>query len=1130
MNAMGCFARRRRWVMAAWAMTACMPWAAPGMTLYVDPASPMPRPPFRTMATAAHTIQDAVDAAAGGDVVRVAPGRYDRGGREYGGQMNRVVVEKAITVRSIGGAVATAIVGARDPAAAPSLRGCGPQAVRCVVLAHPEAKLVGFRITGGATLAPPGEEEPWDEAGRMGGGVLADFSAVVRQCIIDGNAAGMRGGGLRGGMASDCTLSANWAPWGGGAAEADLTACRLFRNVAHVGGGAYLSALRRCSIRENVADCECENPDSYGGGVAYSLVEDSGLYHNLAITGGGGGYASDLTNCDIANNVAGAGGGAAGGTLRNCTLLENEAQGDGGGTQDADTFACVFRGNRALVAGAAYGGKHYNALMTGNRAVYRGGGASHARLYNCTIAGNRSVERGGGTDDSLHVNTIVYDNQAEGDPATSNWKANPNSYWPGEISFYASCTTPLPPGPGNLDAPPRFATSEVAEWMNWAEYRLVPDSPCVDAGSAAMLTNAPATDLDGLPRMSGMAIDIGAYEHPAPAPSTDAIYVDAAQRDSPAQTGSRRHPFGTIQAGIDHAAPGGIVVLRNCIYRGDGNKNLSFRGKPLVVQAETNWNAAGVAIDCESDGRGFVFDQGETDRTVLRGLAIRNGMATNGGAIHCSNASPLIADCVLEDNVAFGFGGAVYAEGGRGPRLANCRIQRNTARIVWAPQYWGGQGAGIYSRTDVPARIEDSKVAWNKGESTGQSPDCGAVQGAWEVVRCSVSWHTNAPMVGIRDAALVEDCEVNFNSCGVRDVAFLRDSRVQRNWGAGMCFSRPGTAIRCRIERNDGPGVRILDGGTGTAHVAFSDILENGAAAEGRANLDLRISDCRIAGNGRGSSSGMGYVAHERCVIAGNGSVGSASYGALDYESCLVRGNRGPAFDAVKGGIRLNNCTVVDNGPSPTNGPTLFRGGYNGWIQIRNSILWNNGAHLYAHDFQPPSAFSGVHSIIQHSSASYALGEGSLDVDPQFVSGVDFRLRSGSPALGAGHSAFAPVGGDLTGQTWGVPPAMGAYALPGPACPVELDVQSWPSPAVVKMAGGGADGPVRISWDAHPGYSYALWRSTNLLEGFQPALTFGSGSAGPFSHEMAEPVPAPPQVFYQLRAIPAAVGAAAGFP
>ena len=99
------------------------------------------------------------------------------------------------------------------------------------------------------------------------------------------------------------------------------------------------------------------------------------------------------------------------------------------------------------------------------------------------------------------VNSVIWGNEQDG--------AYDSSFW-----YSTNCCIPvvsktdvnniLMVGPGNIMKDPHFVNAAAGD------YRLRPDSPCIDAGAAGAAVGA--TDLSGGMRVRGAGVDIGCFE------------------------------------------------------------------------------------------------------------------------------------------------------------------------------------------------------------------------------------------------------------------------------------------------------------------------------------------------------------------------------------------------------------------------------------------------------------------------------------------------------------------------------------------------------------------------------------------------------------------------------------------
>ncbi len=276
------------------------------------------------------------------------------------------------------------------------------------------------------------------------------------------------------------------------------------------GGGAWCESsgfLSNCVIRGNRAE-------GYGGGVYGGSLFDCVATGNTAWSFGGGVYRSSAVRSDISQNTGYFGGGAYESLLLGCVLSGNVSQAAGGGACLGGLTNCALLHNQAMDGGGAGYARLLNCVLIGNVASSFGGGARDSSLVHCTIVGNVSGFLGGGVYQCGLLNSIVYFN--------TNTSPHAGDFNHAFSALDSCCTTPVPSGDARIPLPPTTNISSVPSFLDagsgfgtnhvLGNYRLQPDSPCVDSA-----TNAPsaayATDLDGHPRLVNWIPDMGAYEY-----------------------------------------------------------------------------------------------------------------------------------------------------------------------------------------------------------------------------------------------------------------------------------------------------------------------------------------------------------------------------------------------------------------------------------------------------------------------------------------------------------------------------------------------------------------------------------------------------------------------------------------
>ncbi|MHC5026051.1 MAG: choice-of-anchor Q domain-containing protein, partial [Planctomycetota bacterium] len=385
-----------------------------------------------------------------------------------------------------------------------------------------------IEILGGSFIANTAITTDDDQDAGLGGAILFGDGIVasVRATMFDFNSAtgpGVFGNGIGGALfigGSDDTSDPVRLP-----SHVTVDECDFQGNAAAIAAGAiWLQGRNAGALPPSTLD------------LRDSFFESNNAGNGGAMTIFGSGVASVEDCIFTANYVplvdSPIGGGAVSAgffnvsTFTNCLFMDNTSAGVGGAVSGVAgsthmLFNCEFRNNEAAgPGGALYNSSYFdipstmsavNCLLACNTADEGAGAYNEAgcnlSMVNCTLGHNVADTGGGGLANvgegavAEFLNGILWENDAPIDPQILEG--------PGIVTVFFSIVEGGWPGTGNLSTPPAWIDADADDCPD-GNYRLSELSPAIDAGDPRLVTTV--FDLDGLDRVVGNSVDLGAYE------------------------------------------------------------------------------------------------------------------------------------------------------------------------------------------------------------------------------------------------------------------------------------------------------------------------------------------------------------------------------------------------------------------------------------------------------------------------------------------------------------------------------------------------------------------------------------------------------------------------------------------
>jgi len=308
--------------------------------------------------------------------------------------------------------------------------------------------------------------------------------------------------------------------------------------------------------------------------------------------------------------------------------------------------------------------------------------------------------------------------------------------------------------------------------------------------------------------------------------------------------------YPTLQAAINFADAGDVVLVDDGVYSGPGNHSIGLLGKAITIRSKNG--PVQCVIDCAGEDSAFLFADGEDANTVISGLTLTH---CENSAVQLEESSPTFRDCLFLENSApsllFGLaGGAIRASGGSSPTVERCEFRGNfisgqgdasggaiaceggdfvVSHCVFADNRAGG-GAAIFTDS-CHVRIESTLMANNTAsrDFVGGALIESETGGFAEIVSCTIvgTQGGNSPLIGNWFSAI--NSIIWFNNPSTlqprMDVRFCNVEGTypgDRNIDADPLFVAGsfGDYYLSSVKTGHGENSPCVDGGDGTAREA----------------------------------------------------------------------------------------------------------------------------------------------------------------------------------------------------------------------------------------------------------------------------------------------------------------------